>query len=150
MSALCSSALLPIFISHAATCNYNSKIIFEVLTDLLPVVNSIAKQKYVVTKNDTVLVDRINNETLAFDNVFVLFSDSATYETSEYTECVLDTVSGGRGKYATDGKYIDITWTVTEEGLLFLDENGEKLTVNRGTSFISFVKSSQANAVTIK
>lgn len=105
---------------------------------------------YTVSKNDTALVDRLNSETLSYNNVFILFSDSATYETSEYTECVLDTNSGGTGMYLTGGKYVDITWTVTENGLLFLDENGEKLTVNRGTSYISFVKSSQADKVSIK
>jgi len=111
---------------------------------------SSASGKYTVTKNGTQLIDRACDKELSYDNAFILFSDCATYETSEYTECILDTVSGGVGKYATGGKYIDITWTVTSDGLLFLDENGEKLTVNRGTSYISFVKSSSSDEVKIK
>ena len=106
--------------------------------------------KYTVSKNGTLLTDRINDESLAYDNVFILFSDCATYETSEYTESILDTSSGGTGKYATGGKYVDITWAVTADGLLFFNENGEKLTVNRGTSYISFVKSSLEDKVVIK
>ncbi len=106
--------------------------------------------KYQVSKNGTELVDRSNDVTPKYDNVFVLFSDCATYETAEYTECILDTISGGVGKYATGGKYVDISWAVTSDGLIFLDENGEKLTVNRGTTYISFVKSSLTSDVIIK
>jgi hypothetical protein len=106
--------------------------------------------KYSVSKNDTALTDRITSEELSYDNVFILFANSVTHETSEYTECVLDTTTGGTGKYATGGKYVDITWTVTSEGLLFFDEDGKKLTVNRGTSYISFIKSSLSHKISIK
>ncbi len=106
--------------------------------------------KYSVKKNGVQLYDNINNEELSYDNVFLLFADSTTYETAEYTESVVDTLSGGTGKYMTQGTYVDITWTVTQDGLIFLDENGEKLTVNRGTSYVSFIKSSLEDKVIIK
>ena len=44
------SALLPIFISHATAGDYNSKIVSEVLTDLLLIVDSVAEQKEVVER----------------------------------------------------------------------------------------------------
>ena len=112
---------------------------------------SAADGKYILSKNGSVRNDLLNDKACSYDNVFILSADSTTYETSEYTECVLNTMSGGKGQYISGGKMCEITWTVNADGsLLFLDENGEKLTVNRGTSYIAFTKSSKAADVIIK
>ena len=108
-------------------------------------------KSYTLLKNGTVKTDLINDKACKYDNVFILFADSTTYETSEYTECVLNTASSGTGKYASMGKYVDITWSVDTDGnLTFFDKDSKKLTVNRGTSYISFTKSSTISKISIK
>ena len=110
-----------------------------------------SEKKYTLAKNGTVKTDLINDNSCKYDNAFILFADSTTYETSEYTECVLNTIDGGTGVYATGGVSIDIKWSVDENGkMTFFNLSGQKLEVNRGTSFISFTKSSLTNSVIIK
>lgn len=107
-------------------------------------------ERYVIAKNDTVITDPLNEKHCSYDNLFVLYADSTTYETSDFTECVVSTTCGGSGVYASCGTVQNITWTTSEEGyLIFKDESGNELTVNRGSSFISFVKSSERTNVSI-
>ncbi len=106
--------------------------------------------RYTMSKNSTVKTDLLNDDALAFDNLFVLFADATTYETAEATETVLDTLSGGTGYYVTMGTYIPISWSTDSQGnLVFLDENGNNLKVNRGNSYISYVKSSKTSEIKI-
>ncbi len=105
--------------------------------------------EYTVYKNGSAMKDMLNDRSLSYDNVFVLFADSVTYETADATESIIDTASNGCGYYFTNGTIIKIQWTVDDNGnLRFVDPDGELLTVNRGTSYISYVKSSQADSVT--
>ena len=95
-------------------------------------------------------IDLLSAKTLCYDNAFVLFADATTYETESYTECVLDTKAGGKGYYFTGGGYEEISWGYDNEGnLCFFGATGEKLVINRGSSYISFVKSSEKNNVKI-
>ena len=110
-----------------------------------------SEKKYILHKNGNVKTDLLNDKSCCYDNLFILYSDSTTYETSEFTQTVLNTSSGGKGVYITNGKSIEISWTVTKDGnLLFLNQEAEKLTINRGESYISFVKSSMSKDVIIK
>lgn len=105
-------------------------------------------RRYVLSKNGQVITDPINDKCCSYDNVFILYVDSTTYENAEFTESVIDLPSGGTGIYATCGTYTEINWSISEDGnMLFTDNNGNTLTVNRGSSFISFVKSSNMNSV---
>ena len=105
---------------------------------------------YVLYKNGSEVKDLISNKTVNYKNCFVLYADATTYETEGYTETVLNTTKGGKGIYCTDGRYVNIRWSLDENGeLLFTNESGEKLTVNRGESYISFVKSSTGDDLTI-
>ena len=93
----------------------------------------------------------LNSKSCEFDNVVILFTDSATYETSDYTESVFDTAGSGRGVYLSQGTSIEISWTVTTEGrLVFLKEDGEQLIINRGSTFISIIKSSLSKDLIIR
>ena len=70
------------------------------------------------------------------------------YESAEATELVMNTADRGTGYYATMGTVIKIRWEASESGsLCFYTEDGEKLTVNRGSSYIGFVKSSLHSSV---
>ena len=103
--------------------------------------------EYILSKNTLEVRDLLNDKKSSFTNIFILFADSTTYETDKYTETVLD-LSCGEGLYFTNGKATKILWSHTEEGnFVFLDQFGVELLVNRGTSYISFVKASMKGSV---
>ena len=101
---------------------------------------------YVLSKMGSDKIDVSTQEKVTFNNVFILFADSATYETSDSTQMVINTMSKGLGYYATNGVARSIVWNMDEEGqMTFLDENGEILSVTSGNFYIGYVKSSKSN-----
>ncbi len=105
---------------------------------------------YILSKNSMVKNDLLNDKPLKYNNVFILFANSTTHETEDNTQLILDTYTKGSGIYAFNGYCIDISWEKDLSGnLVFYNTQGEKLTVNRGTSYISFVKSSSKSQVKI-
>jgi hypothetical protein len=106
--------------------------------------------KYVYTKDGTARVDMLTDDALSFDNLFILFADTVTYESASSSQMVMNTVGGGVGYYVTGGTVMAIRYEASVSGeLTFFTESGEKLTINRGTSYIGFVKSSLADEVKI-
>ena len=105
---------------------------------------------YLLSKNASADKDLLNDKTLRYDNAFILYADSTTYESAETTQLIMDTYSCGTGVYMADGKYIDIYWAKDPSGsLVFYNESGDILEVNRGTTYIGFVKSSMKSSVKI-
>ena len=106
--------------------------------------------EYKLLKNGNASIDLLNGKPLSYKNVFLLFADSITYETSDYTEMILNTDGGGKGIYLTNGTYREIYWSKGEGGeLIFTTPEGDLLEINRGTSFISVAKSSESKNITI-
>ncbi len=113
-------------------------------------VYSNGNEKYTLSKSGELKKDMLNDTAVEFDNIFVLFADATTYENSSASQMVLDTVSGGVGKYFTKGTCMDISWSVDASGnLTFTDSDSQVLSVNRGTSYISYMKSSRMQDLTI-
>ena len=111
---------------------------------------STGEECYFVSKNNSVSNDLLNDKPLKYDNVFILYSDSTTYESESTTQLVMDTYTGGKGVYMYGGEYVDISWHRNDDGsLVFLDSDGTRLTVNRGASYIGIVKSSAKSSVKI-
>ena len=111
---------------------------------------SAENNSYAFLKNSSILTDLLNNNQLNFSNCLVLFADSITYEDSSGLQMVLKTNEYGTGYFFTEGTASEITWEYSNIGsLTFYDENGDKLTINRGTTYISLVKSSQKNYITL-
>lgn len=107
-------------------------------------------KNYILSKNGQQKHDLLNDKKVGFKNVFLLFADATTYETAKNSEMVLDTVGGGVGIYFTEGTSIPFTWCTDSEGnMTFTTENGEKLTANRGTAYVGFMKSSRVLDVTV-
>lgn len=103
---------------------------------------------YHMTKNNTPVTDMLYDKTVGFNNVIVLYADATTYETKDATETIFNTKGSGEGFYAAEGKVEKISWNTTDDGeLVFLNNNGERLAVNPGTSYIGYVKSSDENSV---
>lgn len=105
-------------------------------------------KKYAYVKDGTPVSDKLGDVPLSFDNVFVLFADTVTYEGSDSTEMVMNTMGEGRGFYITGGFAREIKWQSDAGGTItYTDESGEKITVNRGVSYTGFIKSSKINNV---
>ena len=102
---------------------------------------------YIYSKNGVAKIDMLTASKICFTNAFVLFTDSVTYETSNGSEVVLKTTGSGSGYYMTNGTYKSIKWVCDGDTLTFYDENDNKLSVNRGTSYISFMKSTEKNRI---
>ena len=104
---------------------------------------------YLLIKNNSTKSDLLNDKALKYDNAFVLYADSTTYESADTTQLIMDTYSSGTGLYMCDGKYIEITWEKDSSGALVFYNDGKQLTANRGTTYIGFVKSSMKSSVKI-
>ena len=101
---------------------------------------------YVLKKNGTAIVDKLNERMIKYDNAFILYADSTTYETADSTELILDTQSGGSGYYIREGNAVSISWCTKEDGTIeFYNSDGTRLAIKSGTSYIAFAKSSQAS-----
>ena len=106
---------------------------------------------YTVAKSGTALHDMLNDKTPKFKNAFILFADTTTYETQDGTHLVMNSLGSGAGYYVTLGTATPITWTVAENGQMNMyDASGKVLTVNRGTTYVGFFKSSYINENLIK
>ena len=105
--------------------------------------------KYTMIRNGEIKKDLLTDKVVCFDNVFVLFADSITYENADSTETVMQTIGSGIGYYITSGTRVSITWCATDDGKMsFYTNDGAKLEVNTGNSYISVVKSSMMSSVT--
>ena len=106
---------------------------------------------YTLYQNGQAILDALNGNAVNFKNCLVLFADSITYDNSNCNQMVMDTIGDGRGYYFTCGSYTEVRWTATSGGIMTLySTSGEKLTINRGTTFISYMKSSKSDNILIK
>ena len=102
--------------------------------------------EYSLYKNDARVTDPLNDRAPTYKNVFILFANTTTHETENATQAIPSLTEGGTGYYFTGGTAINISWGYNELGnLVFYNENGRILSVNRGTSYISFAKASEKN-----
>ena len=106
---------------------------------------------YVLSKGGNIKKDLTNGKTLEYANCLVLFADSVTYETTSGEEMVMNTATCGTGYYFTAGTLCSITWCADDNGNMTIsDSSGDILTVNRGRTYIAFVKSSRIQSVTFE
>ena len=104
---------------------------------------SAADNKYALMKNGSIKNDLLNSNICYFDNCIILFSDTVTYENEFGKEIDIDVDGPGKGFYFTNGSYTPITYSsADDQGLCFYDSVGEKLKINRGKTYIGYMKSS--------
>ncbi len=107
--------------------------------------------KYSVLKNGSEITDAINGKQGEFENCFILFADSVIYDNSQCAQMVMDTIGGGSGYYFTRGGICEINWSATAEGVMkFSLPDGKDLTINRGSVYISFLKSSMKKKISFE
>ena len=107
-----------------------------------------ATESYIYYKSSSIKMDMLTGSNISYKNVFILFADTTTYEKSEGEQLVVNVNSGGKGYYASEGKYLEFTWNTDINGELeFYSLNGERLKVNPGNSYFAYYKSSSIQSV---
>ena len=110
-----------------------------------------ASGKYLLSSGGRSKLDMLTGENASFTNAFILFADMVTYETASGTEAIVKSETSGSGYYVTGGTLTEIRWAVDASGSLsFTTLNGDKLTVNKGSSYIGYYKASERNSVTFE
>ncbi len=89
-------------------------------------------------------LDAENGEQLNFKNVLILFADTRNIEGDTEGRLNITVTGRGEGYYLSDGRYVPIQWSRAGDNaeLVISGMGGEKITVNRGNTFISVVNSS--------
>ena len=107
--------------------------------------------KYTMHKNGEEKKDMLNGKNVEFANCLVLFADSITYESANGSQMIMSTASGGTGYYFTNGSAFTISWSADTDGNMTLfDDGGNKLTINRGNTYIGYVKSTRIQSVSFE
>ncbi len=116
--------------------------------------------KYLRYQFDEPHIDRTTGKQLAYDNVILQYCDWKKQPDSD-TYLDIDVVTGGNGKFITNGKAIDITWS--KDGgswedqfapgnftpTKYYDESGNEITLNQGKTWICIVLDSESENVQI-
>ena len=89
-------------------------------------------------------LDAENGEQLNFRNVLILFADTRNIEGDTEGRLNVTVTGSGDGYYVSDGRYVPIRWSRANDTaeLVISGMGGERLTINRGKTFISVVNSS--------
>ena len=110
-----------------------------------------ADGEYTISKNGNNIIDTKTGKFVSYENVFVLFADATTYERINGIQTIVDTQTSGLGYYFTEGTKYNIRWYCDDAGsLVFLNDSGVKLTVNRGCSYIAYQKASMYDKIIIE
>ena len=116
---------------------------YEASTSLI---YSPTNKQYCLYKMGSDKVDVSTFQQVAFTNVLVLYADSMTFETESQTQMIMNTIGYGNGYFAYGGAAEKISWSMNIDGKLSLfNQNGEKLQIGRGNTYIAYVKSSKSN-----
>ena len=89
-------------------------------------------------------MDAAIDEQLKVKNILIQYCDIGTYPGDKNGYLEVNTLSGGEGKYITNGKMIDITWTKENENspARYFDASGNEITINQGKTWVCIMRSS--------
>ena len=95
--------------------------------------------KYLASQYKTDWIDGATGETLAFENVLILRSETWTQENGIHVDMTL--VGEGTGYYANGGYLIPIRWSrsADDQPFIYTQENGRPLCVGIGASYIGII-----------
>ena len=90
-------------------------------------------------------MDAVNSTQLAVKNIIIENCNSSIMDTGNGTLDV-DYMSGGTGKYITNGKAIDITWKKASETVptKYYDSNGNEIMLNQGKTWVCIMPNDRA------
>ncbi len=107
-----------------------------------------ATQSYDKYIGGAVQADSIEQKTLSFNNVLILFCDVTKQSDNHTLNFVL---TQGEGVYITGGKYQNISWQkgYPDDQLILFNDAGESIPVATGKSYIAFVSTTQKDSLVI-
>ena len=85
-------------------------------------------------------MDGATGEQLKTKNIILEYENGTLYDTSAYVH--FDTTSGGKGKYISNGKAVDITWEREDfySPAKYYLADGSELTMNTGKTWVCIIK----------
>lgn len=91
-------------------------------------------------------IDALTNEQTAVKNIIYQDCSSSVID-DKYGYLGIDLTSGGKGKYFTNGKMIDITWTKDSEygQTKYFDADGNEITLNQGKTWVCIIQNDYAD-----
>lgn len=113
-----------------------------------------ATKKYLRYQFGEAQIDDLTGEQLTCDNILIQYSDVTLYEGTTYKK--IDTItdgngnSGGRGKYITRGKAIDVTWQKDEPwGIThYITDDNQEVKLNTGVTWVEIVQDDRLEQIT--
>ena len=90
-------------------------------------------------------IDKVDGNQVAVTNIILQNVDSSIYEGTQYLNIPL--VGSGTGKYISNGKIIDITWSKeSDTGVThYYDTDGNEIVLNQGQTWISLIQNPYAD-----
>jgi hypothetical protein len=94
-------------------------------------------------------IDENSGDQVSVKNVVVQFADEVPVEGDEKNRLSYQLIGSGSGLVFTDGDVVEATWSKAdrEARTLFYDMNGEEITFNRGSFWVSVVPSRNVSQV---
>lgn len=98
---------------------------------------------YTKYQNDTLMTDYTTKEKLNTKNIIILFVTYQEIYQDDKGRLNMQNIGNGTGKYISNGKMVDITFEKSYRGdsTVYYLENGEKLKVNDGNTYIELMPS---------
>lgn len=96
-------------------------------------------------------MDVSTNTQLAFKNIIVQYVKEWNIDDNGYQTMDLENASGD-GIYVSDGKCINITWKKNENDktMSYYDQSGNKLSVNKGKTYIALFPNDRVDSVVVE
>lgn len=116
--------------------------------------------KYTRYQYGDVQTDYLTGNALTYDNIIFQYCPWEKFDENGYLN--IDVLSGGNGKYITNGKAIDVTWRKdeinTEDAFAnenfgvthYYDADGNEITLNQGKTWVCIVLDSYSDNVSIQ
>ncbi len=94
-------------------------------------------------------IDEMNQKQLTCKNILIQYVPYTIYEGSSYLN--LNVWDGGKGKFITNGKAIDVTWKKDSQygATRYYDASGKEIQLNPGKTWVSIVQTSMADKTVI-
>ncbi len=99
---------------------------------------------YMRSQNGTKQIDVETNQQLAVKNIIIQYTTITPIKNDKEGRLDVKLVGSGRGLFISNGKAVPILWNKTshQNPTMWLDENGNKLTINKGKTWICVYPSS--------
>lgn len=114
--------------------NRNAKFVYDKETGL-----------YTHYQWNKVHTDAANGEAITCKNIIFQNINNTTYEETQYLN--ITQVGSGKGKFFTNGKMTDITWSKASDNDIthYYDESGEEIVLNPGVTYICYIQEPSAD-----